>query len=41
MGQTNTFEEEPEISDKNNYLKYDLKESKNIFSNYNFLYFLF
>ena len=41
MGQTNTFEEDPEISGKNNYLKYDLTVSKNIFSNYNFLYFIF
>lgn len=41
MGQTNTFEEEPEISDKNNYLKYNLTESKNIFSNNNFLFFIF
>ena len=31
MGQTNTFEEDPEISEKNNYLKYDLTESKNKF----------
>ena len=41
MGQSNDFEEEPEISDKNNYLNYDLTESKNIFYNYNFLFFIF
>jgi hypothetical protein len=38
MGQTNTFDEEPEISDKNNYLNYDLTESNNIFSNYNIFF---
>jgi len=36
MGQTNSIEDETEFLEKNNYLNYDLTESKNKL--YNYLY---
>ena len=39
MGQTITFENEQDNFEKNNYLNYDLTESKNIFCNFIILFF--